>query len=301
MTISLNSILKFKYFILVLVLSLLSCEADVREVYLYKKGVLEATSTTTAIKAGETVTYTDSSTKVRAIKWTFQGGSPGSSIDPNVVVKYAKGGAYSTTLEITFVDNTVEKKTFSIEVEAAPLPPVVIVDGLRIYSENINFKNTAATAAWVIGNNFVVTNNADGGYEEAYKRLSLPTPATANWSLAYLSFAATTDISAYTYINMAVRTTSTGKIRFRIKDTAGINGYVEIDAVSNPYGLKRDGNWNMVKIPLAKYKELAGTTALNLTKIIDILALRSVDPPAGDDVRLLNNYTWDIDNVYLSK
>lgn len=301
MTIKLNHIFKLKYLFTGLALSLLSCESDVREVVLYTKGKLEATATETAIKAGETVTYTHSSTKVRATKWTFQGGSPGSSIDPNVEVKYTKGGSYVTTLEITFVDNTIEKKTFNVEVEAAPLPPVVVIDGLRIYSDNVNFTNTASTTSWIIGNNFVVTSHVDGGYEDAYRSIALPAAPTANWSLAYLSFSTTTDISAYTYMNMAVRTTSTGKIRFRIKDSAGVNGYVEIDAVSNPYGLKRDGNWNMVKIPLAKYKELAGTTGLNLTKIVDILVLRSVDPPGGDDVRLLNNYTWDIDNVYLSK
>ena len=299
MTKKLNTIYKLKWLIPAFALCLLSCESDIREVYLYNKGKLEATSTTATIKAGETVTFTDSSTKVRAIKWTFQGGSPGSSIDPNVVVKYAKGGSYTATLEITFVDNTIEKKIFNVEVEAPAIPPVVVpVDGLKIYSDNPDFTKTAPTLNWVSSNQFVIADNADGGYEGAFKSFTLPVaaPATeAKWAMAILQFTAVTDISSYTYLNLAVRTTSTGKIRFRMKDAAN-TGYVEFDAVSNLYGLKRDGNWNMVKIPIAEYKKQ--NPALDLTKIKDILVLRSVDP---EDVRALNNYTFGIDHVYLSK
>ncbi|KRB56756.1 PKD domain-containing protein [Flavobacterium sp. Root186] len=299
MTIKLNHIAKLKYLFLVLSIGLFSCEEDVREVYLYNKGKLEAVSTSTSIKAGETVTYTDSSTKIRAIKWTFQGGSPGSSIDPNVEVKYTKGGSFTTTLEITFVDNTIQKKTFAVEVEAPAIPPIVVpVDGLKIYSDNPDFTKTAPVLNWVSSNQFVIKETADGGYEAAYRTFSLPAAppaAEAKWAMAILQFVNVTDISSYTHINMAVRTTSTGKIRFRMKDASN-TGYVEFDATSNLYGLKRDGNWNMVKIPIADYKKQ--NPLLDLTKIKDILVLRSVDP---EDVRSLNNYTFDIDHIYLSK
>ncbi|WP_369014200.1 PKD domain-containing protein [Flavobacterium anhuiense] len=299
MKIKLTHIPKLKYFLLMLFVGLLSCEDDIREVYLYKKGVLNATSTNTAIKGGETVTYTDLSTKVRAIKWTFQGGSPGASIEPNVEVKYTKAGTFTTTLEITFVDNTVQKKTFTVEVEAPPTPPIVIpADALKIYSENPDFTKTAPVLNWVSSNQFVIKEVATDGYEGAYRNFSLPAtpPATeAKWAMAILQFVNVTDISSYTYINMAVRTTSTGKIRFRMKDASN-TGYVEFDATSNLYGLKRDGSWNMVKIPIADYKKQ--NPALDLTKIKDILVLRSVDP---EDVRALNNYTFDFDHIYLSK
>jgi hypothetical protein len=313
MTLKQINISKIHYFILLLSLCLFSCEDNVREVFLYNKGQLEATSTNTAIKYGETVTYTDSSTKVRSRKWTFQGGTPSSSFDPNVVVTYAVGGSYFTTLEITYVDNTTEKKTFAIEVEAAPviIPPVVVppvvvppvvvsIDGLKIYSDSPDFTKTATTLAWNSSNQFVIADVATGGYGGVYKSFSLPAtaPATnANWAMAILQFTNVTDITGYAYLNVAVRTTSTGKIRFRMKDAAN-TGYVEFDATSNLYGLKRDGNWNMVKIPLASYK--TQNPLLDLTKIKDILVLRSVDPPAGDDVRALNNYSFDIDQIYLS-
>jgi len=299
MTIKRNHIFKLQYLILVFAAGLFSCEDDVREVYLYKKGELSATSTNTSVKAGETITYTDASTKVRAVKWTFQGGSPGASIEPNVEVKYAKGGSFATTLEITFVDNTVQKKTFAVEVEAPAIPPIVIpADALKIYSENPDFTKTAPVLNWVSSNQFVIKEVAADGYEGAYRNFSLPaTPpaAEAKWAMAILQFANFTDISSYTYLNLAVRTTSTGKIRFRMKDASN-TGYVEFDATSNLYGLKRDGSWNMVKIPIADYKKQ--NAALDLTKIKDILVLRSVDP---EDVRALNNYIFDIDHIYLSK
>ncbi|MNL22060.1 hypothetical protein D3C87_1433840 [compost metagenome] len=172
------------------------------------------------------------------------------------------------------------------------------VDGLKIYSDNPDFTKTATTLNWVSSNQFVIADNLDGGYEGAFKSFTLPAtaPATeAKWAMAILQFVAITDISSYTYLNLAVRTTSTGKIRFRIKDASN-TGYVEFDATSNLYGLKRDGNWNMVKIPIAEYKKQ--NPLLDLTKIKDILVLRSVDP---EDVRALNNYTFGIDHVYLSK
>lgn len=299
MTIKRNHIFKVHYLILVFAAGLFSCEDDVREVYLYKKGELSATSTNTSVKAGETITYTDASTKVRAVKWTFQGGSPGASIEPNVEVKYAKGGSFTTTLEITFVDNTVQKETFAVEVEAPAIPPIVIpADALKIYSENPDFTKTAPVLNWVSSNQFVIKEVAADGYEGAYRNFSLPaTPpaAEAKWAMGILQFVNFTDISSYTYLNLAVRTTSTGKIRFRMKDASN-TGYVEFDATSNLYGLKRDGSWNMVKIPIADYKKQ--NAALDLTKIKDILVLRSVDP---EDVRALNNYIFDIDHIYLSK
>lgn len=304
MSIKLNNISKLNYFILALSLCFLSCQDDVREVTLYTKGqILEATATNTAIKAGETVSYSETSTKVRAVKWTFQGGTPSSSIDQNVVVKYATGGTFTTTLEITHTDNQIEKRTFTVVVEAPVVvipPPAVLIDGLKIYSDSPDFTKTTTTLAWNSSNQFVIADVATGGYGGVYKSFTLPATAPAtnsNWAMAILQFTNVTDITGYTFLNVAVRTTSTGKIRFRMKDAAN-TGYVEFAATGNLYGLKRDGNWNMVKIPIAEYKKQ--NALLDLTKIKDILVLRSVDPPAGDDVRTLNNYSFDIDQIYLS-
>jgi hypothetical protein len=58
------------------------------------------------------------------------------SIDPNVVVTYPVGKTdkiYTATLEVTYVDNQVDKKTFYITVE--PAPQFLQIDGLKIYSD----------------------------------------------------------------------------------------------------------------------------------------------------------------------
>lgn len=289
---------KLRCFLLLFSLSILSCDDNIREVSIYNKGQLEASSTNTSIKATETVSYQDLSTKVQSRKWNFQGGTPSSSTDANVVVTYAIGGSYFATLEVKYLDNQIEKKTFALEVKAALVPVVPATEKLGIYTEDVAITKTAATVAWVSANQFVIANNISGGYEGAFKSFSLPGTAQAaesKWVMAILSLVTSTDISSYTHINLAVKTTSTGKIRFRMKDAAN-TGYVEIDANNTVYGLKRDGNWNMVQIPLANYK--TQNPALDLTKIRDILVLRSVD---GEDVRTLNNYTFSIDNVFLSK
>ncbi|MGQ7947539.1 PKD domain-containing protein [Flavobacterium sp. WC2509] len=292
-------IFKLKYFILALSLSLLSCQEDVREVTLYTKGqILEATSTKLDIKYGETVTYNESATKVRAVKWTFEGGSPGTSLEPNVVVKYAVGGTYTATLEVTHTDNVVEKRTFIVQVEKAPpVPPTPPIDGLKIYADNDNFtdKPVAVNLTWVIGTNFVATKFPNGGFEGGYSSLTLPNPVVNTYAHAYLSFTATQDITAYAYYNLAIRTTSNAKMRIRMNDSSGAQGYVLLDG-TNPYGLIRDGDWHMVKIPIADIKKQNPALKFNLIK--DILVLRTID---GDDVAKLNNCTWDIDNVYLSR
>lgn len=297
MSIKLNNISKLKYFILALSLSLLSCEDDVREVTLYTAGTTEAASTNTSIKYGETVSFTSSSTKVRDRKWTFEGGSPSNSKEANVVVTYPNGDdkSYTATLEVTYIDNQVVKKTFSIKVQ--PAPPAPPINGLKIYADNVNFTDTpvAVNLTWVIGLNFVATKFLTGGFEGGYSSLTLPSPPTGAYAHAYLSFAAAQDITAYKYYNLAIRTTSNAKMRIRMNDSGGAQGYVLLDG-TNPYGLKRDGNWNMVKIPIADIK--AQNPALKLNAIKDILVLRTID---GDDVRNLNNCTWDIDNVYLSR
>lgn len=303
----LKNIPKLNYIILALTFSFISCEENEREVYLYSKPQLNATSTETSIKQGETVTYTDASTKVRALKWTFKGGVPSTSFDPSVVVNYPKGGIYIATLDITFIDNTTEKKEFEVNVEAPPPPPVVIIDGVKIYADNDNFTDTALpvnTGSWVIGANYVATKFPDDGFEGGYWRLALPASPTGNYVHAYFPSSTNPllDITPYTYYNLAIRTTSAARMRIRMNDTSGNQAYVLLDD-SNPYGLVRDGGWHMLKIPIADMK--AKSAAFKLNQVKDILVLRSLDPGLdaanGQDVRNLNNCTWDIDNVYLSR
>lgn len=112
----------FKYISMLLAVLSLSCEKDTREVLLFEKGTTEAHASSTNIQFGGSVDFTSTSTKAQTIDWTFQGGSPSSSINPDVTVVYASPGTYEAKLLVKYIDNTVETQIFSITVEGIPAP-----------------------------------------------------------------------------------------------------------------------------------------------------------------------------------
>ncbi len=87
-----------------------------------------------SICAGQTVTYTNTSTGAASFNWTFPGGSPGSGSTSPIVVTYAAGGTYTTTLTATngFGTNT---STQTITVNA--LPTVSMTPSLGTVCDNI--------------------------------------------------------------------------------------------------------------------------------------------------------------------
>lgn len=114
-----------RYFLLFLAVFIFSCENDdVREVTLFDKGLTEANASSTSIRFGETVEFTSTSNKALTTNWTFAGGSPATSINPDVNVTYLVPGTYEAKLVIKYIDNTIETKIFTIVVAGidAPLP-----------------------------------------------------------------------------------------------------------------------------------------------------------------------------------
>lgn len=113
---------KFKFLLLLLLaIGTFSCGEEDPVVELFEKGQVSATSTSTSIMAGETVTFEDNSSKVQSLSWTFDGGSPASSTAANVTVTYDAGGIYEAVLAVKFIDNTTEEKVFTIDVEGLPV------------------------------------------------------------------------------------------------------------------------------------------------------------------------------------
>lgn len=120
-----NHFRKFSFLFLCLAFCLSSCSSDdVREVMLYDKGTAEATASATTIEFGETVNFASTSTKVRSLEWTFPGGTPASSTDADVAVRYAIPGTFEAKLEVKYIDNTTDTKTLTIVVNGPdePLP-----------------------------------------------------------------------------------------------------------------------------------------------------------------------------------
>jgi len=122
---------------------LFSCvEEEIREVTLYDKPHTEATASRTDIKFGEIVDFKSTSYKHLTTTWTFAGGSPASSVNPDATVVYSNPGIYDAKLVIKYIDNTIETKLFKIIVKGIdpPLPyggTAVTIPG-TIEAENYN-------------------------------------------------------------------------------------------------------------------------------------------------------------------
>ncbi|WP_051155457.1 PKD domain-containing protein [Winogradskyella psychrotolerans] len=111
---------KLYYFIICFTVLNLSCEDDIREVTLYDAGETTASVSNSSLEFGASTNFTSSSTKSITTDWTFEGGTPATSINPNVTVTYNSSGTFEAQLLVKYVDNTTEIFTFSIFVEEDP-------------------------------------------------------------------------------------------------------------------------------------------------------------------------------------
>ncbi|WP_415326836.1 carbohydrate-binding protein [Chryseobacterium sp. MMS23-Vi53] len=143
MNLKITYFLKGMLLILFMALSFQSCEREeLREVTLYDKPYTEASASATTVNFGGNVDFTSKSFKSVTTTWTFAGGNPSSSINPNVTVAYSTPGTYEAKLVVKYIDNSVETKTFSIVVKGidAPQPyngTAVVIPG-TIEAENYN-------------------------------------------------------------------------------------------------------------------------------------------------------------------
>lgn len=147
-------ILKLKYLFLFLLIGVLSCDDDETfEVVLYEKGTAEATASTTNIEFGESVDFASTSTKTVSAAWTFAGGDPSSSTAENVTVTYNSPGTFEAKLEVKYIDNQTETKTFTIVVNgpdtpipfggtAAAIPGTIEAENYNIGGQGVAYNDT---------------------------------------------------------------------------------------------------------------------------------------------------------------
>ncbi|MGS2738194.1 carbohydrate-binding protein [Sinomicrobium sp. M5D2P17] len=116
--------MKNQYLILLSLCLIFSCEDDIREVSLFDSGETIAEASNSDIGFGESVRFTSTSTKALTTNWTFPGGSPATSINPEVTVTYTTPGTFEAQLIVKYIDNTIDTRTFTITVRgiAEPLP-----------------------------------------------------------------------------------------------------------------------------------------------------------------------------------
>ncbi|WP_366186671.1 carbohydrate-binding protein [Flavobacterium ovatum] len=205
---------KSTYLILFFTFFLLSCEREVeREVVLYDKGKTEATASKTSIDFGQSVDFTSTSFKVLTTNWTFKGGSPATSINPNVKVSYSTPGTFDATLVVKYIDNTVETVKFTIVVKG--------IDAALPYS---------GTAVAIPGT-FEAENYDKGGEGVGYHDNEVANLAVANGSTRYrtddgvdVEVGTPTKISytnAGEWVNYAVNVANDGFYDFEFKVASG--------------------------------------------------------------------------------
>ncbi len=86
-------------------------------------------SNITKLCAGSQVAYTDQSLNTTSWKWTFPGGTPGTSTSQNPTITYNSAGTYNVKLVATNSNGKDSlTKTNSIVVNASPTPPVTTGD-----------------------------------------------------------------------------------------------------------------------------------------------------------------------------
>ncbi|MEP7129070.1 MAG: PKD domain-containing protein, partial [Chitinophagales bacterium] len=153
--------------------------------------VADFSASATNIIAGETVNFTDLSTNIpTAWSWTFNGGTPSTSIIQNPTVQYNAAGTYDVTLTSgNAVGSSTIIKTAFITVSPAPC---LMPDGLT----TTNITATAATFNW----------NAISGalkYKVSYKPSGNNPWITTTVTDNFIQF---TGLSANTNYNWKVKT-----------------------------------------------------------------------------------------------
>lgn len=192
-----------------------SCENDdVREVTLYDKGLTEAYASSTNIRFGETVEFTSTSVKSMTTNWTFAGGSPASSINPNVNVTYALPGTYEAKLVVKYIDNTISTKIFTIVVAGidAPLPYNGVAVDLEgtIEAENYDLGGEGVAYHDNEEENLAVTNGSASYRNDDGVDIQVGTSAT------YIS-----NTNQGEWTNYTVNVVETGNYNFAFKVASG--------------------------------------------------------------------------------
>ena len=285
-------------------LILFACESDEEvSVNLYEPGTVDARASTTQIKYGEGITFTDLSTKVHTRKWVFEGGDPATSRDSVVVVNYPKGGSFKAVLEVVFIDNQKGTFEFNIEVEKNPneeeIPEYDFGEMFGLYTESSDISNGLASVVTIDMNNFPATKTNDS-YEgvEAYV---FKATGESDWAMGALQAGGDqyTDFSPFVdgYYHVALKSECQADILLRIRSSGGGNVIFEFTAEGEEYGFKRDGLWHLISIPMADIVAKDTEGNLNLSQITEFLLFRS----APGDVREFDNYEFYVDHIFLSE
>ncbi|XZZ31989.1 glycoside hydrolase family 16 protein [Microbulbifer sp. TRSA005] len=201
---------------------------------------------------------------------------------------------------------------FRNEEITAPMPAKMYVDYIRIYDNDDNNYNTEITLAEdkaKFGNLSIYGDGEDiseslqlGTDTELYIWNNMESTASVNDNEALefnidagdwfgMGFWMHYDLNMMHYqnghLNLRIKTSSTETIGIGIASTgSGSDSWVDLVDGGEDYGLKRDGQWHLVSIPLSKY-------AVDFHTISQTIMVRGDAPTEG--------FTLAIDDIYFSE
>jgi len=199
---------------------------------------------------GESIVFTDYSTRVVERNWTFEGGTPGSSTEQQVSVLYPNAGVFSARLEVTFEDGSTVDELLEVAITTEYVP-LVTLEGPRyvFYSEDQELAQEHP--AFGLGSSGLakvgfVSNAFEG--EEAIN-ISFDPDKSSTFIMLQTDKVGTADLTEFRdgYLNLAIKSTSVDPLHIRIEG-GGANSYAYV--APGGYGFERDGNWHFISIPM---------------------------------------------------
>ncbi|GAA4934578.1 hypothetical protein GCM10023314_03760 [Algibacter agarivorans] len=146
-----NIAYSFISMVLVLLVTTTACVEDSNLLDGIRAGSFKATANKLLITEGESITYTDSSQTVSSRVWTFEGGNTATSTDEVVNVSYPspspsigtgqarENQGFSTTLEVTHEDGSVESNLFKVKVFQKVVPDFEAEKTSDLFGSTIQF------------------------------------------------------------------------------------------------------------------------------------------------------------------
>ncbi|WDF45954.1 T9SS type A sorting domain-containing protein [Chryseobacterium sp. KACC 21268] len=177
---------------------------------------------------------------------------------------------------------------------------VTYAQTFSIYTENPNIGAGVNSLRFSNGSGFALSEPGTATYE-GNKNLLLTYNGTSSYfhAIMFPRNAANTsdvvlDLSAYSYYNLAIKTSSPHPFYIRIRGN-NVTAKVLINPSSNNYNFTNDNQWHFMSIPLSAF--IPESSSFSLSNVSEIFVLRS-ENTISTVVGSSNNF--QVDNIYLS-
>ena len=151
--------------------------------------VASFTSTGQTVCAGQSVTYTSTSTNnPTSYSWSFPGGTPSSSTSASQVVTYAAAGTYNVSLTATNLGGSnASNQTGYVTVNPSPAAPTITSGGSTTFCQGGSVTLTSSAGSGTTWSNSAggssITVTTSGNYTATTTVASCPSPASNSISV----------------------------------------------------------------------------------------------------------------------